>query len=362
MSFTLALANSVHSSLKRIYHAMHTTTSNASLLRSFVLTLVLVLLGAGAAAPAAYAQVSVDRPDQVRHLKEARKTVAGANETAAEMAEEMKTSKKKFDRLLDKLSGMEEGTRAYNLAFERARAAHSRMMATRRAMLDKLMAAYGSAIGSLNKALKSREKGAGLAEEFEKKVEQTKKEIEEARAKGKKVDVIESFGGGDEEYQSVLRKELRTIKHEIGVRKDYIQKTKAQVQKTRHRSRDALYDKLRGIKAVLERRRAEFRYEKKHLQNTARRLRQGLEMRQNLAAFRQFFAEMGKMSETLKGLDEEIKAIYNGFPEAPSLEATLPDPGSLEEDAGSPVMEGTTNESSPDFIQETSSSGGGSRR
>lgn len=361
MSFTLALANSVHSSLKTAYNAMYTTTSKASPLRSFVLTLAL-FIGAGAA-PAAYAQVSVDRPDEVRHLKEARETVADANETAAEMAEEMKKSKKKLDRLLEKLSEMEEGTRAYNLAFERARAAHSRMMATRRDMLDKLMAAYGSAIGSLNKALKSREKGAGLAEEFEKKVEQTEKEIEEARAEGKKVDVIESFGGGDGEYQSVLRKELRTIKHEIGVKEDYIQKTKEQVQKTRQRSRGALYDRLRGIKAVLERRRAEFRYEKKHLQNTAQRFRQGLEMRQNLAAFSQFYDEMTQMSKTLEALDEEIKAIYTGFPEAPSLEATLPDPGSLDKDAGSPVMGGgTTDEESPDFIQEEPSGGGGNRK
>jgi DNA repair exonuclease SbcCD ATPase subunit len=340
---------------------MYTTTSKASPLRSFVLTLALVFIGAGAA-PVAYAQVSVDRPDEVRHLKEARETVADANETAAKMAEEMKKSKKKFNRLLDKLSGMKEGTRAYNLAFERARAAHSEMMRIRKGMLDKLMAAYGSADGSLNKALKSREKGAGLAEEFEKKVEQTEKEIEEARAEGKKVDVIESYGGGDDEYQSVLRKELRTIKHEIGVKEDYIQKTKAQAEKTRQRSRDALYDRLRGIKAVLDRRRAEFRYEKKHLQNTAQRLRQGLEMRQNLAAFRQFYDEMKQMSKTLKGLDEEIKAIYTGFPEAPSLEATLPDPGSLDKDAGSPVMGGTTDEESPDFIQEEPSGGGGNRK
>jgi uncharacterized coiled-coil protein SlyX len=360
MSVFLALLSSAHSSLTTAYNAMYTTTSKASPLRSFVLTLAL-FLGAGAA-PAAYAQVSVDRPDEVRHLKEARETVADANETAAEMAEEMKKSKKKFDRLLEKLSGMEEGTRAYNLAFERARAAHSRMMATRRDMLDKLMAAYGSAIGSVNKALKSREKGAGLAEEFEKKVEQTEKEIKEARAEGKKVDVIESFGGGDGEYQSVLRKELRTIKHEIGVKEDYIQKTEAQAEKTRQRSRDALYDRLRGIRAVLERRRAEFRYEKKHLQNTAQRFRQGLEMRQNLAAFRQFYDEMTQMSKTLEALDEEIKSIYTGFPEAPSLEATLPDPGSLDKDAGSPVMGGTTDEESPDFIQEEPSGGGGNRK
>ena len=340
---------------------MYTTTSKASPLRSFVLTLALVLLGAGAP-PVAYAQVSVDRPDEVRHLKEARETVADANETAAEMAEEMKKSKKKFDRLLDKLSGMEEGTRAYNLAFERARATHSEMMRTRKKMLDNLMAAYGAAVGSVDKAQKSREKGAGLAEEFEKKVEQTEKEIEETRAEGKKVDVIESFGGGDEEYQSVLRKELRTIKHEIGVKEDYIQKTKAQAEKIRQRSRDALYDRLRGIKAVLERRRAEFRYEKKHLQNTAQRFRQGLEMRQNLAAFSQFFDEMTQMSETLEALDEEIKSIYTGFPEAPSLEATLPDPGSLDKDAGSPVMGGTTDEESPDFIQEEPSGGGGNRK
>lgn len=359
MFFSLALTHSAYSSLTTAKHAMYTATSKTPTLRSLVLTLALVLLGA-AAAPLAHAQVSVERPEEVRHLKEARKTVADANETAAEMAEEMKRSKKTFDRLLNKLSGMEEGTRAYNLAFERARAAHSEMMRIRKDMLDKLMAAYGSALGSVNEALKGREKGSGLAQRFEKEAEETRGEIEKTRREGQKVDVIKTYGESDQGYQKVLNNLLQTLKHEIGVKKDYIQKTKAQGQKTRERSRDALYDRLRGIKAVLERRREEFRYEKKHLQNTARRLRQGLEMRQNLAAFKQFYGQMKQMSETLKGLSDEIRSIYEDFPETPSFEATLPDPQALDQGAGSPVMDGSTEGSSPDFIQETSSGGSGS--
>lgn len=359
MFFSLALTHSAYSSLTTAKHAMHTATSKTPTLRFFALTLALVFLGA-AAAPGAHAQVSVERPDEVQHLKEAKKTVAAANETAAEMAEEMKKRKKTFDQLLSKLSGMEEGTRKYSIVFEKTRAAHSELMRIRKDMLDKLMAAYGSALSSVDEALKGEEKGSGLAEKFEKKVEETRDEIEETRREGQKFDVLYTHGRSDDEHKKALRAQLRTLEHAIGVKKDYIQKTKAQAQKTRERSRDALYDRLRGIRAAIERQRAEFRYEKKHLQNTARRLSQGLEMRQNLAAFQQFYGEMKQMSETLKGLSDEIRAIYEDFPETTSFEATLPDPQALDQGAGSPVMDGTTEGSSPDFIQETSSEGSGS--
>lgn len=324
-------------------------------MKRLLLTSALAAILLAASTAPAFSQASVDRPEMVRDLKKARKTVAEANRTASQMAEEMTSLKKTLDRHLQKLNRVEEGTQVYRLTHERARAAHSELMATRKEMLDKKMAAYGSAIGSLNSALKTGKRGAGLAKRFEEKAEKTRDEIKETRQEGEKIEVIYDHGESDDQYREALDAQLRTLRHEVGLQKEYIKKLKANARKARKSSQDKLFDRLRAIKAALKRRKAEFGVEKKHLQDTARRLDQELRMRQKLSAFNQFYGEMQKLSEVTEGLTEEVKAIYEDLGETPSFGGSLPDPESLEDSGGSPVIEGGSSEPASSFKE------GGSR-
>jgi len=340
------LSRSAHSRSTQHEPRIPMNTTHPLMHRPFLLTSTLAaalmaLLAAGASP--ALAQVSVDRPDEVQHLRDASETVVEANETASQMAEEMKASKEKFDRHLKKLSNLEKGTQEYTLTYERARSAHSEMMRVRKDMLDKLQAAYGSAIGSVDKALKSRdEEGAKLAEQFEEKAEKAREGIEEVRTEGEKVEVIRDHGEGDKQYREVLNEELRTLRHQIGIKKDYAKKTEANAEKVRESGQAAFYDQLREIRATLQRHQSEFKLEEKHLKNTAQRLRQEVERRDQIATLRDFYDKMQKMTETMEGLDEEVKSIYGSFPEGPSIDQTLPDAQSLGDKAGSPVMDEAT--------------------
>jgi len=300
----------------------------------------LILLAVGTAP--AFSQASVDRPEMVRELKDARKTVARTNRTANQMAKKMTSLKENLDRHLQKLSELKKGTQAYRLTYERTRAAHSKLMSIRKEMLDKKMAAYGSAIGSLNSALKTGKRGNGLAKKFETKAKETRDKIKQTHQKGEKIEVIRDHGNPDEQYRKALNAQLRTLRHEVGLEKQYIKKLKANAQKARKNSQNKLFDRLRAFKAALKRRRMEFRFEKKHLKNTARRLRQELRMRQKLSAFNQFYAEMRKLSEVTKGLEEEIKTIYEDLGETPSLSGSLPKLKTLENGGGSPMMDGNS--------------------
>lgn len=328
-----------------------TDTSNPLGRLPTALAFALTLLAVGTAP--AFSQVSVDRPEMVRDLKDARKTVANANQTASQMADEMTSQKEKLDRNLRKLNRAEEGTRAYSLAYERARAAQSKIMVIRKEMLDKKMAAYGSAIGHLDSALKTRKDGTGLAKNFEKESETIRTQIKQHGEEGEKVEVIRDYGNPDEEYRRALSAQLQTLRHEIGVKKQYIEKLKANAQKVRKNSQNELFDRLRTLKSALKRRRVEFRFEKKHLQNTAKRLRQELSMRQKLTAFNQFYTEMQKLSDVTEGLEEEVKSIYEDFGEAASsFGGSLPNPKSLENEGGSPVMDANSYDPVSSFKQD----------
>lgn len=295
------------------------------LLRAAALALLLLAAGAGSA----LAQRSTEAPNVVEPLKDARETIAEASETAGEMAERMKELKTRYNRKREALKELEEGTNAHSAKFEEVRALHSEMMAVRNQMLEKLQAAYGSAIGSLDRALQTKGEGEGLAKHLRTRAEETQKEIGRIRKKGEKLAVLQDHGTPDQSYGEFLEQKLETLRHKIRVKKRYVEKTEKTAEQARGSSQRALYDKLRALRASLKRRQVDFKMEQQRLVDLARVGNQGLSVRQNLASFRQFWAKMKEMSKTLSGASGLAESIYEDMARPPSVVKHLPDPEDL---------------------------------
>ena len=317
----------------------------ATLFRSFPsrlfqsAALVLLLLAAGPSS--ALAQRSTKAPEIVKPLKDARKTIAEANKTAVEMAKTMEELKNKYNRKRKELKELEEGTDAHNAKFEEVQALHSEMMKVRHEMLEKLQAAYGSASGSLDQALQTKGEGEGLANRLDTRVEKTRKKIAEAREKGEKLAVLRDHGAPDQSYGKVLEQKLETLRHKIQVRESYVEKTEETAERARGSSQRAFYDKLRALKASLERRQESFKIEQRRLVDLARVGSQNLSVRQNLAVFRQFWAKMKEVSETLSGASGLAETIYEDMAQLPSIGERLPEPEGLPE-GENPISEGSS--------------------
>jgi predicted nucleic acid-binding Zn-ribbon protein len=316
--------------------------------------LALLLLAAGPSS--SFAQRSTKAPEMVKPLKDARETIANANKTAVEMAKTMEELKNEYNRKRKELQELEKGTDAHNAKFEEVQALHSEMMKVRHEMLEKLQAAYGSAIGSLDQALQTKGEGEGLAEHLDTRGEKTRKEIAEVREEGKKLAVLLENGAPDQGYRKVLEQKLETRRHEIRVRESYLNKTKETAEQVRGSSQRALYDKLRALKASLNRRQENFKIEQRRLVDLARVGSQNLSVRQNLAVFRQFWAKMKEVSETLSGASGLAETIYEDMAQLPAIGEQLPEPEGLPEgenpiSEGSSALEGTSSEVEIDFLE-----------
>jgi DNA repair exonuclease SbcCD ATPase subunit len=319
--------------------------TTATLFRSFPsrllqpVALALLLLAAGASS--ALAQQSADAPEIVEPLKDAGETIADADRTAVKMTKTMEELKNKYKRKRKELKELEEGTDAHSAKFEEVKALHSEMMKVRHEMLEKLQAAYGSAIGSLDQALQTKGEGEGLANRLDTRAEKTRKEIAEAREEGEKLAVLRDHGASDQSYGKVLEQKLETLRHKIQVRKSYLEKTEETAERARGNSQRALYDKLRALKASLERRQESFKIEQRRLVDLARVGSQNLSVRQNLAVFQQFWAKMKEVSETLSGASGLAETIYEDMAQIPAVGEQLPEPEGIPE-GESPISEGSS--------------------
>jgi len=319
--------------------------TTATLFRSFPsrllqpVALALLLLAAGASS--ALAQQSADAPEIVEPLKDAGETIADADRTAVKMTKTMEELKNKYKRKRKELKELEEGTDAHSAKFEEVKALHSEMMKVRHEMLEKLQAAYGSAIGSLDQALQTKGEGEGLANRLDTRAEKTRKEIAEAREEGEKLAVLRDHGASDQNYGKVLEQKLETLRHKIQVRKSYLEKTEETAEQARGNSQRALYDKLRALKASLERRQESFKIEQRRLVDLARVGSQNLSVRQNLAVFQQFWAKMKEVSETLSGASGLAETIYEDMAQIPAVGEQLPEPEGIPE-GESPISEGSS--------------------
>lgn len=341
------------------YNAM-TQSTDFTLFDSFSPPLLraaaLILLFLAVGASSALAQRSAKAPEMVKPLKDARETIASANKTTAEMAATMEELKKKYNRKREELKDLEEGTDAHNAKFEEVQALHSEMMKVRHKMLEKLQAAYGSAMGSLDQALQTKGEGEGLANRLDTRVEKTRKEIDEAQEEGEQLEVLQEYGAPDQSYGRVLQQKLKTLRHKIQVRKDYLEKTKKTEEQVRGSSQRALYDKLRALKASLERRQENFKIEQQRLVDLARVGSQNLSVRQNLAVFRQFWAKMKEVSETLSGASNMATTIYEDMAQLPSVGERMPETGDIPKtenpmSEGGSALEGTSSEGKTEFLK-----------
>ena len=319
-------------------------------LRQFTCALCLLL----ASVTLAHGQSSDQASTKVaRYFGSAVKIIKQANEQRQLSTQKQVELRNEMDQIKSKQQSLAPGSRAWGVLQEKYQALQSEALLTRHHSVKAQMRLHEQAKSyfdqALNSDLNTGETEAMLREE----VEEVRAEMQDTKAKMKKLAVAIEYGSPSATYLQELSAALKTANRAKRVQGKFIEKTEGNLDAVAARTSDAIFARIRSARSVLERRATELRYEEKYLKQIAHIMNGGVDVREAKIRLRQVIGELNQLVAQSEDISSVISELYgSALSETPDWGPSLPSMEGIDRASDSPMSVAKTDESMDELIEE----------
>ena len=319
-------------------------------LRQFTCALCLLI----ASVTLAHGQSSDQASTKVaRYFGSAVEIIKQANEQRQLSTRKQVELRNQMDQIKSQQQSLAPDSRAWGVLQEKYQALESEALLTRHNSVKAQMRLHEQAKSYFDQALNSDLNTGETETMLREEVEEVRAEMQDTKAKMKKLAVAIEYGSPSATYLQELSAALQTANRTKQVQGRFIEQTEGNLDAVAERTSDTIFARIRSARSVLERRATELRYEEKYLKQIAHILTGDIDVREATLRLRQVIVELNQLVRQSEDISSTIAELYDSAVSGtPDWGPSLPSMEGIYRASDSPMSWTKTDVSTSDLVDQ----------